>query len=189
VREPQPALPTQNAPATPIHAKPFETLQAFQISLQTADDLNDLLRRFIQALHQDAGFDRVGLALLNQNDSDLLVDRRAIGVAPLAPYLRSISGSLSREHQLFLSILKQVDPLLVHNFSERTAGRVKQDFIEVWKPTSAILAPLRVGVKPIGLAYCDRTMSSQPVTPQDLQPLQLFFAQMTLNLNQLAGIL
>lgn len=82
VREQQSALPTRNAPDTPIHTKPFETLQAFQISLQTADDLNGLLQRFIQALHQDAGFDRVGLALLNPNNSDLLGGRRAIG-APL----------------------------------------------------------------------------------------------------------
>ena len=188
-REYQTASPTRTPSATPIQAKPFETLQAFQISLQSADDLNDLLRRFIQALHQDAGFDRVALALLNPNDSDLLVGRRAIGVAPLAPYLRSISGSLSQEHQFFLSMLKQVDPLFVHNFSENTARRIKPEFIEVWKPTSAILVPLRVGVKPIGLAYCDRATSGQPVAPQDLQALQLFFAQMTLNLNRLAGIL
>jgi len=180
---------SQHPSSTPIQAKPFEILQAFQVSLQTADDLNHLLRRFIQALHRDAGFDRVGLTLLNQNDSDLLVGRRAIGVAPLAPYLRSISGSLSREHQFFLSILKQVDPLLVDDVPARTTRRIKQEFIEVWKPTSAILAPLRVGVKPIGLAYCDRTTSGQPVLPQDLQALQLFFAQMTLNLNRLADIL
>lgn len=66
---------------------------------------------------------------------------------------------------------------------------MKQDFIEVWKPTSAILAPLRVGAKPIGLIFCDRATSSQPVLSHDYQAFQLFFAQTTLGLNRLAGIL
>jgi len=180
---------TQDRSAVPIRSKPFETLQAFQVSLQNANDLNDLLRTFVYALHQDGGFDRVGLALLNKHDSDLLVGRLALGVTPLAPHLGSISGSLSREHQFFLTILKRADPLLVQDFSEQSAGGIKRDFIEIWKPTSAILAPLRIGVRPIGLTYCDRAASGQPVLPQDLQALQLFFAQMTLSLNRLAGIL
>ena len=68
-------------------------------------------------------------------------------------------------------------------------GSLKQDFIEVWKPTSAIVAPLRVGAKPIGLIYCDRVTTSQPVLSQDYQAFQLFFAQTTLGLNRLASIL
>ena len=59
----------------------------------------------------------------------------------------------------------------------------------MWKPMSAIVAPLRVGAKPIGLIYCDRATSCQPVGSQDYQALQLFFAQTTLGLNRLAGIL
>jgi HD-like signal output (HDOD) protein len=172
-----------------IRTKPLETLQAFQDSLQAAKDLNSLLGTFVQALHRDAGFDRVGLALLNPGDSDLLVGRLAFGVTPLAPHLRSLSGSLSREHQFFLTILKRVDPLLVPNFSDLVAGTLKQDFLEVWKPTSAIVAPLRVGARPIGFIYCDRATSTQPVLPQDYQAFQLFFAQTTLGLNRLAGIL
>jgi HD-like signal output (HDOD) protein len=174
--------------AAPIRTKPLETLQAFQDSLQAAKDLNGLLGTFVESLHRDAGFDRVGLALLNQNDSDLLVGRLVLGATPPSPYLRSISGSLSREHQFFLTVLKRVDPLLVPNFSEQPAGTMKQDFIEVWNPTSAIVAPLRVGAKPIGLIYCDRP-SSQPLQSLDYQVLQLFFAQATLSLNRLAGIL
>jgi len=173
----------------PIRTKPLETLQAFQDLLQAAKDLNGLLGTFVQSLHRDAGFDRVGLALLNQNDSDLLVGRLVFGVTPPAHYLRSLSGSLSREHRFFLTILKRVDPLLVPNFSDQMAGTLKQDFLEVWKPTSAIIAPLRVGAKPIGLIYCDRATSNQPVLPQDYQAFQLFFAQATLGLNRLAGIL
>lgn len=128
----------------------------------------------MQSLHRDAGFDRIGLALLNQNDSDLLVGRLVLGVTPPAPYLQSLSGSLSREHQFFLTVLKRVDPLLVPNFSDRMAGTLKQDFIEVWRPTSAIVAPLRVGAKPIGLIYCDRVTTSQPVLSQDYQVFRLF---------------
>ncbi len=181
--------PTGTNQAAPIRTKPLETLQAFQDLLQAARDLNGLLGTFVQSLHRDAGFDRVGLALLNQNDSDLLVGRLVLGVTPPAPHLRSLSGSLSREHRFFLTILKRVDPLLVPNFSDQMAGTLKQDFLEVWKPGSAIIAPLRVGAKPIGLIYCDRATSNQPVLPQDYQAFQLFFAQATLGLNRLAGIL
>jgi HD-like signal output (HDOD) protein len=175
--------------AAPIRTKPLETLQAFQDSLQAAKDLNGLLGTYVQSLHRDAGFDRVGLALLNQNDSDLLVGRLVCGVTPPAPHLQSLSGSLSLEHQFFLTILKRFDPLLVPNFSDQMAGTLKQDFLETWKPTSAIVAPLRVGARPIGLIYCDRATSNQPVLPQDYQVFQLFFAQATLGLNRLAGIL
>ena len=179
----------RNEPAIPIRTKPLETLQSFQDSLQAAKDLNGLLGTFVQSLHRDAGFDRVGLALLNQNDSDLLVGRLVLGVDPPAPYLRSLSGSLSREHRFFLTVLKRVDPLLVPNFSDKMGGTLKQDFIEVWKPPSGIVAPLRVGTKPIGLIYCDRVTVSRPVLSQDYQVFHLFFAQTTLCLNRLAGIL
>lgn len=185
----QAVVPPRDDPATPIQTKPLETLLAFQNSLQAAKDLNSLLGACVQSLHQDAGFHRVGLALLNQNDSDLLVGRLVLGGNPPAPYLRSLSGSLSREHQFFLMVLKRIDPLFVPNFSDQKAGTLKQDFLEVWKPTSAIVAPLRVGAKPIGFIYCDRTAGSQPVQPQDHQAFQLFFAQTTLGLNRLAGIL
>lgn len=185
----QAMLPPREEPVAPIRTKPLETLQAFQDSLQAARDLNSLLGAFVQSLHRDAGFDRIGLALLNQNDSDLLVGRLVLGVAPPALYLRSLSGSLSREHQFFLRVLKRVDPLLVPDFLDQMAGTLKQDFIEVWRPTSAIVAPLRVGAKPIGLIYCDRVTTSQRVLSQDYQVFQLFFTQTTLSLNRLAGIL
>ncbi|MDF0667863.1 MAG: HDOD domain-containing protein [Nitrospira sp.] len=185
----QATLPPREESVAPVLAKPLETLQAFQDSLQAASDLNGLLGAFVQSLHRDAGFDRIGLALLNQNDSDLLVGRLVLGVAPPTPYLRSLSGSLSREHQFFLTVLKRADPFLVPNFLDRKAGILKHDFIEVWRPTSAIMAPLRVGAKPIGLIFCDRATTNQPVLSQDCQVFRLFFAQTTLGLNRLAGIL
>ncbi len=182
------SLPPDHTVA-PIRLNPLATLQAFQDSLQQANDLNSLLNTCVTSLHHAAGFDRVGLALLNQSDSDLLVGRLVLGVTPLPPYLQSLSGSLSREHQFFLTVLKRIDPLLVPSFSDQMAGTLKQEFREVWKPTSSILAPLRVGAKPIGLLYCDRPADRQPVLAQDYQAFQLFFAQTTLALNRLAGIL
>ena len=191
-------MPNANAQATPppshhdsapIRVNPLATLQTFQDSLQQAKDLNGLLNTCVTSLHHAAGFGRVGLALLNQSDSDLLVGRLVLGVTPLPPYLQSLSGSLSREHQFFLTVLKRTDPLLVPSFSDQMAATLKQDFREVWKPSSAILASLRVGAKPIGLLYCDRPVDSQPLSPTDYQAFQLFFAQTTLALNRLAGIL
>lgn len=181
--------PIQDEPTVPIRDNPFEILQVFQNSLQSAIDLNSLLGMFIQSLHRDAGFGRVGLSLLDPNDSDLLVGKLALGVTPMAPYLSSLSGSLSREHPFFLSILKRVEPLLVSNLSDQPPGAMKQEFLNAWHPTSAILAPLRVGVRPIGLVYCDRKPGRPPLQSQDYQAFQLFFTQTTLGMNRLAGIL
>lgn len=185
--------PTSTVPdatvTAPIRVKPLETLQTFQDSLQEAKDLNSLLRTFATSLQQDAGFDRVGLSILNANDSDLLVGRLVLGAAPLKPYLQAISGSLSQEHQFFLTVLKRIDPLHIPDFSALMAGTIKQEFLETWNPTSAIIASLRVGVKPIGLVYCDRTTSRQPVRAQEYQIFQLFFLHTTLGLNRLAGII
>ena len=186
---PQKASRNQEELSVPIRNNPFETLQVFQNSLQGAIDLNSLLGMFTQSLHRDAGLGRIGLALLNPNDSDLLVGKLALGVTPLAPYLSSLSGSLSREHPFFLSILKRVEPLLAPNLLDQPTGSLKQEFRDVWHPTSAILAPLRVGVRPIGLVYCDRGPGRPPMHPQDYQAFQLFFAQTTLGMNRLAGIL
>lgn len=146
------------------------------------------MKTFATSLHQDAGFDRVGLSILNSNDSDLLVGRLVLGTTPLSPYLRAISGSLSQDHQFFLTVLKRIDPLHIPEFSALMAGSIKQEFLEIWNPTSAIIASLRVGVKPIGLVYCDRGTTRQPVSAQDYQVFQLFFRHTTLGLNRLAGI-
>lgn len=173
----------------PIQARPLETLQTFQDSLREAKDFNGLLGSFVQSLHKDAGFDRVGLALLNLNDSDQLVGRLVLGATPLAPYLRALSGSLSNEHQLFLNVLKRFDPLLIADFTNHTEGAMKKEFVEVWNPVSAILAPLRVGTKPIGLIYCDHGLRNQPVRALDYQTFLLFFMHTTMGLNRLAGVL
>ncbi|TKS60753.1 MAG: GAF domain-containing protein [Nitrospira sp.] len=178
----------EQAPA-PIQARPLETLQAFQDSLREAKDLNSLLGTFVQSLHQDAGFDRVGLALLNPSDSDLLVGRLVLGATPLAPHLRALSGSLGREHQFFLNVLKRLDPLLVPDFTNQTAGTMKLEFVDTWNPASGILASLRVGTRPIGLIYCDRGTRNRPVLPRDYQSFLLFFTQTTLGMNHLAGVM
>ena len=189
VSQPHQCSVPEAATTAPIRMKPLETLQAFQDSLQESTDLNSLLRTFATSLHQDAGFDRVGLSILHSSDSDLLIGRLVLGATPLAPYLQAISGSLSRDHQFFLTVLKRTDPLHVPDFSDLMAGTIKREFTEIWNPTSGILASLRVGVKPIGLVYCDRVASGQPVRAQDYQVFQLFFLHTTLGLNRLAGIL
>lgn len=187
-RNNQRPAPAVSAPA-PIQARPLETLQTFQDSLREAKDFNSLLGSFVQSLHKDAGFDRVGLALLDINDSDQLVGRLVLGVTPMAPYLRALSGSLSNEHQLFLSVLKRFDPFLMSDFTNQTDGAMKREFVEIWNPVSAILAPLRVGTKPIGLIYCDHGLRNQPVLASDHQTFLLFFMHTTMGLNRLAGVL
>ncbi|MEC4890380.1 MAG: HDOD domain-containing protein [Nitrospira sp.] len=175
--------------ALPIHANPLKSLQAFQESLQEIKDLNKLLGTLSQALQRDVGFTRVGLALLNPHDSDQLVGRLALGVSPLAPYLQALSGSLSQEHAFFLSILKRFDPLLAEDMAREAGNSLAKSFLDTWAPTAAILAPLRVGTKPIGLIYCDHGAQAPPPLPQDYQAFLLYFTQTTLGINRLAGLM
>jgi hypothetical protein len=61
--------------------------------------------------------------------------------------------------------------------------------VTTWCTASGILAPIRIGVRPIGLLYSDRGPHLTQVSPQDLQAFQLFFGQAILSLNRLAGVL
>lgn len=187
--QPSPLPQRADTGPTPLQARPFETLQAFQDALQQAKDLNALLIDFAQALHRDAGFHRVGLALLNTNDSDLLVGRLVLGLPAPSLYLNALSGSLSREHRFFLDVLKRLDPLLVTQLTKEEIAGMKPQFLDIWRPGSAILFPLRIGPRPMGLIYCDRGVSSPPLSAQDYQSCQLFFTSVTLGMNRMAGVL
>src|SRR6185295_14102046 len=111
--------PASRPTVPPIQAHPFETLERFQTSLLAAKDFNSLLSILVNALHDDGGFTRVALALLNPGDTDQLLGRVVVGVGADTPtqYLSSFTGSLSADHPLFLQILKRHDPLLVSNVS------------------------------------------------------------------------
>ncbi len=187
----QELMATAPAPRGPsaIETNPLQTLQSLQASLQDAKDLNALLGTLARALHRDGGFARVGLALLNPNDTDQLIGRLALGVDPSAAFLKSLSGSLSQDHPCFLSLLKQLDPRLIEDFSKLNGPPVSASFLSLWKPSSAIVAPLRIGNRPIGMIYCDRGPLPQHVQARDFQGFQLFYGQAMLSMNRLAGVL
>lgn len=172
-----------------IETNPLQTLQALQVSLQSAKDLNALLGTLAHALHRDGGFARVGLALLNPNDTDQLIGRLVLGVDEPAAFLKSLSGSLSQEHPCFLGLLKQPDPCLIDDFSRLNDPPVGASFLRLWNPLSAIVAPLRIGNRPIGMIYCDRGPVPQRVQAGDFQGFQLFYVQAMLGINRLAGVL
>ncbi|MCX5724396.1 MAG: GAF domain-containing protein [Nitrospirae bacterium] len=143
----------------------------------------------VNTLHEGAGFSRVALALLNPGDTDQLLGRVVVGVDLPERYLASFTGSLSAQHPLFLHVLKQQDPLLLSEITTEGPRSLSPMFLKTWKPSSAILAPIRIGIRPIGLLYSDRGPLPGQVSPQDLQALQLFFGQAILSLNRLAGVL
>ncbi len=194
-----PSVPTQEpaAPTAPTSAreqsvmktKPLETLQALQTALQETKDLNSLLGTCVQALHRDAGFTRVALSLLNPNDSDQLIGRLSLGVDPPDAYLACLSGSLSKDHPLWLHLLKRSDPQWVKDFSAAMSEPPHPTFLRLWNPGSAIIAPLRIGTRPIGMIYCDAGPLPNQIRPEDYQAFQLFFNQTTLSMNRLAGVL
>lgn len=185
---PNRALPSPRGRSA-IETNPLETLLALQAALREATDLNTLLGTLVRALHRDGGFARVALALLNPNDSDQLVGRLLLGMEQPAPCLGSLSGSLTKDHPYFLSLLKRGEPSLIDDFTTPVSYAVSPDFLRVWNPSSAIIAPLRIGTRPIGLIYGDNGPAPQRVVPADLQAFQLFFGQTALSINRLAGLL
>jgi HD-like signal output (HDOD) protein len=173
----------------PIQTHPFETLHKFQTCLLAAKDLNSLLSVLVNALHDCGGFTRVALALVNPGDTDHLLGRVVVGVDSPERYLASFTGSLNAEHPLFLHVLKQQDPFLVSTLSADGPRSLSSTFVTTWHTSSAVLAPIRIGIRPIGLLYGDRGPHPHQVSPQDLQSFQLFFGQAILSLNRLAGVL
>lgn len=141
----------------------------------------------VRALHRVGGLARAALALLNPNDSDQLIGRLLPGVEQPAPFLGSLSGSLTKEHPYFLSLVKRDKPSLVEDFFKPTSHAVCPDFLRVWAPSSAIIAP--PGTRPVGMIYGDTGPVPGRVLPKDLQAFQLFFSQTTLSMNRLAGVL
>jgi hypothetical protein len=188
----QPKLPNgqpDGHTAPPIQAHPLETLLQFQTSLLAAKDLNNLLSVLVNTLHDGGGFTRVALALLNPGDTDQLLGRVVVGVDSPERYLASFTGSLSAEHPLFLHVLKGQDPYLLSKVSADGPRSLNSTFSTTWHTSSAILAPIRIGIRPIGLLYGDRGPHPHQVSPQDLQSFQLLLGQAILSLNRLAGVL
>ncbi len=172
-----------------IETNPLQALQSLQQALREAKDLNTLLGTLVQALHRDGGFGRVALCLLNPHDTDRLIGRLLLGVNPPEAHLHCLSGSLSKDHPYFLNLLKLQDPSLIDDFTTPTGTALNPAFVRLWNPGSAIIAPLRIGNRPIGMIYCDGGPLPRQVRPTDYQAFQLFFNQTTLSMNRLAGIL
>lgn len=171
-----------------METKPLEVLRCLQTTMQEAKDLNTLLSALMRALYRDAGFARVALALLTPHDSDQLIGRLLFGVDQAEAHLAALSGSLSRDHPCVLALLKGSEPVLFTDFTA-PARALNPRFLRLWNPASAILAPLRIGHRPIGMLYCDGGAHPNQIRPEDYQAFQLFFNHTTLSMNRLAGIL
>lgn len=156
--------------------------------LREAKNLNSLLGTLARALYHDGGFARVALALLNPHDTDQLVGRLLLGVDPPAAHLDCLSGSLSHDHPCFLNLLKQAEPSLIKDFTTSMSVPMNPTFLKTWNPGSAMIGPLRIGTRPIGMLSCDCGPLPQRVRSKDYQAFQLFFAQTALSMNRLAGI-
>lgn len=180
--------PRKRGPAA-IETDPLKTLQSLQAALHKAKDLNTLLGTLVHALHHDAGFARVALALLNPHDTDQLIGRFLLGIDPPTAHLKCLSGSLSQDHPFFLNLLKRFEPSLIEDFPAPMGGPINPAFLHLWNPGSAIIAPLRVGNRPIGMIYCDCGPHPQQIQTKDYLAFQLFFNQATLSMNRLAGVL
>lgn len=189
VKVPAATVRLQKQGPSAIETNPLETLQTLQTALREAKDINTLLSTLVHALHRDGGFARVALALLNPNNTDHLVGRLLLGVEEPASHLDSLSGSLTKEHPHFLQLMKRSDAVWVEDFTVPLGDPLNPKFLRTWNPGSAIIAPLRVGTRPIGMLYCDNGPLPRQVQQKDYHAFQLFFDQTTLSINRLAGIL
>ena len=189
IEVPAVAVRPQKQGPSAIETNPLETLQTLQTALREAKDINTLLSTLVQALHRDGGFGRVALALLNPNNTDHLTGRLLLGVDEPAPYIDTLSGSLTKNHPYFLQIMKRSDAVWVEDFTIPHGTPINQNFLRSWNPGSAIIAPIRVGTKPIGMLYCDNGPLPRQVQQKDYHAFQLFFSQTTLSINRLAGVL
>jgi HD-like signal output (HDOD) protein len=180
--------PSSKRGPSAMETKPLEVLRCLQTTMQEAKDLNTLLGALMRALYRDAGFARVALALLTPHDSDQLIGRLLVGVDPAEAHLAALSGSLSKDHPCVLALLKGSEPVLFTDFTA-PARALNPRFLRLWNPASAILAPLRIGHRPIGMLYCDGGARPNQISPEDYQAFQLFFNHTTLSMNRLAGIL
>ncbi len=180
--------PRKRGPSA-METNPLQTLQSLQADLREAKDLNTLLSTLVRALHRDGGFARVALCLLNPHDTNQLIGRLLLGVDPPTAHLSCLSGSLSNDHPYFLNLLKQQEPGLIDDFTTPMSAPMNAMFVRVWNPGSGIIAPLRIGNRPIGMIYCDCGPFPNQVQPRDYQAFQLFFNQTTLSMNRLAGVL
>ncbi|MCC6141645.1 MAG: HDOD domain-containing protein [Nitrospira sp.] len=180
--------PQKQGPSA-IETNPLETLQLLQTALREAKDINTLLSTLVHALHRDGGFARVALALLNPSNTDQLVGRLLLGMEDPTPYIDSLSGSLTKDHPHFLQLMKRSDAVWIEDFTVPLGNPINPKFLRTWDPGSAIIAPLRVGTRPIGMLYCDNGPRPQQVQQKDYHAFQLFFGQTTLSINRLAGVL
>jgi len=180
--------PQKQGPSA-IETNPPETLQLLQTALREAKDINTLLNTLVHALHRDGGFARASLALQNPSNTDHLVGRRLLGVEEPAPYIDSLSGSLTKEHPHFLQLMKRSDAVWIEDFTVPLSNPINPKFLRTWNPGSAIVAPHRVGTRPIGMLHCDNGPLPRQVQQKDYHAFQLFFGQTTLSINRLAGVL
>jgi hypothetical protein len=181
-----PSPPGRRKPSR-MDTNPTETLQSLQNTLREAKDLNTLLSTLVRALHEDGGFGRVALCLLNPHDTNELVGRLVLGVDEPAVYLECLSGSLSGEHPFFHALLQDRDPMLIEDFTTPMSAPVNAAFLRQWNPASGIMAPLRVGHRPIGLIYCDGGPVPNQVGVKDYQRFRLFFNHATVSMSRLTA--
>jgi hypothetical protein len=122
--------------------------------LESAKDLNTRLSSSALVLKTSAGFVRVGIALPNPMDRDALVGRHVIGMTPVEPYLASLTGALPTA-SVPVGGAQRARASLGERFHPGHHLRPSAGFLDTWKATSAVLAPLRIIARPIGIIYAD----------------------------------
>ncbi|MEC4890378.1 MAG: HDOD domain-containing protein [Nitrospira sp.] len=178
----------ERAPAA-ITTNPQDTLQALHLALDEAKDPIALLDMLVRRLHRDGGFGRVALALVQEKNRDELTGRLILGVKDPIPYLSTFSGSLEQDHPFFRPVIEGMEAVLVDDFTTPLGKPINPAFLHVWNPGSAIMAPLHLGARPIGLVLCDHGPVPHKVDPNDLRTFQLFYQPTIACLNRLAEVL
>lgn len=157
----------------------FQILQDISQQLSGSININLLFEMIVEGIHRGIGMDRTVFCLLNA-DKTVLVEKLSIGWLK-APNIDKIKFEpSSMPANLFFKAINTLDGIWATPKTEsalftphvtNTIGR-----------TECILIPIHSENKPVGLFYCDRSLTDKPLTEEDFNTVKHFAQQATIGL-------
>lgn len=175
---------TENGGISGQHADPAVQLEIMQEITTLITEQAGVHRVFVKAIegiHIGVGFDNAVLCLLS---SDHRVLSGRIGMGKKSETLKEILTTHTQQSKnLLVQCLVQGNEQLITNASDPGyADILPENFIEKLTTTNFVIAPLRVGAKPVGLFYADKSVSMQPISETEFRGFIQFVKQANLAL-------
>lgn len=160
------------------------SLRTYQTDLEQVVDLNQLINVTLAAMQRHLGLKRIALALVAIDNPDKILGRYQLGVND-PTYLQVLTGSLRRDFPLFLHLLKSSVPSAIANLSSHP--QVASKFLDVWQPRACLIAPIRLGTRPIAFLYADQGPHTPAIDGATEEGFQQFHQAFLRGINHLAS--